>query len=253
VISTGGSLNRYPAGATVSLDRISGHRDGDATACPGDGLYAQLPQLRQMVIPGPALGITAVKLRSSSVRIDYGTKAKVDATLTGPGSAPLMGQPVDAQLLGRFGAWKTLASLTTDSAGTVSTRLRFSFNHALRMRFAGGPGLLPAQSKPVTVSVRPKLTARLASPGTTMIRRGGRAMVRMRVPPNKRVALLLADRVARNGSKRRVARKIVRLRSGKGRSSLIFQRRGSYTLSLVVLADLKNAGARSAPISLQVR
>ena len=30
-----------------------GHRDGNATACPGNGLYAQLPRLRTMVDPGP--------------------------------------------------------------------------------------------------------------------------------------------------------------------------------------------------------
>ena len=40
VDSGGGSLNRYPAGTQVQFERISGHRDGDATACPGDGLYS---------------------------------------------------------------------------------------------------------------------------------------------------------------------------------------------------------------------
>jgi hypothetical protein len=30
----------------VTLQRISGHRDGDATSCPGDVLYAQLGELR---------------------------------------------------------------------------------------------------------------------------------------------------------------------------------------------------------------
>src|SRR5206468_2684693 len=46
VTSRGGELNRYPNGAAVTLNRISGHRDGDSTECPGDALYAQLPDLR---------------------------------------------------------------------------------------------------------------------------------------------------------------------------------------------------------------
>src|SRR5919204_5901495 len=36
VISGGGSLNRYSAGTPVAMQRISGHRDGDKTSCPGD-------------------------------------------------------------------------------------------------------------------------------------------------------------------------------------------------------------------------
>ena len=41
----------------VRLDRIAGHRDVNATSCPGDALYAQLPDLRQRVgaqPPAPA-------------------------------------------------------------------------------------------------------------------------------------------------------------------------------------------------------
>ena len=46
VTSRGGSSNRYPNGAPVTLERISGHRDGDSTSCPGEILYTQLPDLR---------------------------------------------------------------------------------------------------------------------------------------------------------------------------------------------------------------
>jgi N-acetylmuramoyl-L-alanine amidase len=253
VTSTGGSLNRYPAGARVTLNRISGHRDGDATACPGDGLYAQLPHLRQIVIPGPALATTRVALPVSSIRIDYGSKARIDATLTGPSSAPLAGQPVDAQLLGRNGAWKTLTRLTTDGAGAVSTYLRFAYNHAVRMRFAGAPGLLAAQSKPLTVGVRPKVTARLGPSAAAAIPHGSRILVRAGVRPAKRVALLLVYRLSAGGAKRQVARKLVRVRSGKARASFRFARAGSYKVRIATLPDARNIGARSAPIALTVR
>ncbi len=55
--SKGGTLNRYRSGTPVTFERISGHRDGDSTSCPGAALYAQLPALRvaaQRVAPPPA-------------------------------------------------------------------------------------------------------------------------------------------------------------------------------------------------------
>lgn len=42
----GASYSRFPANANVSLPRIAGHRDADATDCPGDVLYGQLPSIR---------------------------------------------------------------------------------------------------------------------------------------------------------------------------------------------------------------
>jgi uncharacterized protein with LGFP repeats len=49
VRSRGGSANRYAADAEVVLDRVSGHRDGGRTECPGAALHAQLPRLRERV------------------------------------------------------------------------------------------------------------------------------------------------------------------------------------------------------------
>ena len=46
LISGGGETNRYPNGTPVIFERISGHRDSNETTCPGDALYAQLPDLR---------------------------------------------------------------------------------------------------------------------------------------------------------------------------------------------------------------
>jgi hypothetical protein len=39
----------FHAGSGLNLFNISGHRDGCATACPGDSLYARLPSLRSEV------------------------------------------------------------------------------------------------------------------------------------------------------------------------------------------------------------
>ena len=45
----GAAYSRFPANAIVSLPRIAGHRDGDATECPGDRLYRELPAARRRV------------------------------------------------------------------------------------------------------------------------------------------------------------------------------------------------------------
>lgn len=43
------SHSRYAKGSAVRFDVIAGHRDGFETNCPGDALYAHLPELRDEV------------------------------------------------------------------------------------------------------------------------------------------------------------------------------------------------------------
>ncbi|MDV9188043.1 peptidoglycan recognition protein [Streptomyces sp. SR27] len=43
----------YKKGQVVTLNRISGHRDGYPTECPGANLYADLPTIRQLAVPQP--------------------------------------------------------------------------------------------------------------------------------------------------------------------------------------------------------
>ncbi|MFF2007918.1 peptidoglycan recognition protein [Streptomyces sp. NPDC058195] len=40
--------SRYPKGTSASFDAISGHRDGFATNCPGEALFARLPAIRRL-------------------------------------------------------------------------------------------------------------------------------------------------------------------------------------------------------------
>jgi hypothetical protein len=49
-----GGSDRYPAGRTAVLNRISGHRDTGRTECPGNALYAQLPAIRKIAGASPA-------------------------------------------------------------------------------------------------------------------------------------------------------------------------------------------------------
>ncbi|MEU7024226.1 N-acetylmuramoyl-L-alanine amidase [Streptomyces sp. NPDC046203] len=47
---------KYVEGDPYTFDAISGHRDGFATACPGDGLYGQLNTIRGYAAPGRIRG-----------------------------------------------------------------------------------------------------------------------------------------------------------------------------------------------------
>ena len=46
LVSAGGPYTAYAAGTPVTIGTVSGHRDVDQTACPGDLLYPRLPSLR---------------------------------------------------------------------------------------------------------------------------------------------------------------------------------------------------------------
>ena len=90
--------------AAVTFERISGHRDGDATACPGDGLYAQLPQLRAMVTarPAPARRVDLAAARCAAAS----PTARRRCCRRGSRARPARrsrARPVDVQMLGRLG------------------------------------------------------------------------------------------------------------------------------------------------------
>ena len=251
VTSTGGALNRYPAGTQVTLQHISGHRDGDATSCPGDGLYAQLPRLREMTSqvvlpPAPKLSLGA-----DSTRVTFGTKAGLRAALAGPDGAPLAGRPLGLQVLGRTG-WNTLQSLSTDAGGSLSTRLRLAYTHAVRARFAGEPGLGSAQSSPVLVGVRPLVQAKL-EPSAASLARGQRITVAGAVRPHKSSILLVVERATATGRSVRVARRALRARGGQVRARFRFERSGSYSVRLAVKPDRRNLSGRSPRLSVKVR
>ncbi|MER7402007.1 N-acetylmuramoyl-L-alanine amidase [Streptomyces sp. NPDC000070] len=48
VLTAGADNGKYKLGQKVTLHRISGHRDGYPTACPGQNLYDDLPEIRTL-------------------------------------------------------------------------------------------------------------------------------------------------------------------------------------------------------------
>ncbi|MGO9247567.1 MAG: peptidoglycan recognition protein [Solirubrobacteraceae bacterium] len=148
----GASYSKYPADARVSLPRIAGHRDGDATECPGNVLYGELPAIRggvRMLAPNPTratlalLTPTATPPASPAPATPGAPAAPTSPEPVGaPGAGapptastqtlagalelldgtPLTGAPVliQARTVSRRGEVvneRTLAETTTDSAG----------------------------------------------------------------------------------------------------------------------------------------
>ena len=68
--SAGGETNKFRAGTPVTFERISGHRDGNATSCPGDVLYTQLPDLRARAAryAGPIAGPDRARVDDEAAR-----------------------------------------------------------------------------------------------------------------------------------------------------------------------------------------
>ena len=189
IVSGGGSLNRYPSGTPVAMQRISGHRDGDATECPGDALYAQLPELRRRAaaLAGPIVARGVVSLRPSAAAIDYGADAVFTGTVIRPDATAGAGESVALQKRGTGGTWVTVARTTALVDGSWVVRVPWRRGGDVRAVSAG------VTSKAIAVQVNPALTTRRAS---KRVSAGSSVGLSGRVRPSVAVAVL----VEREGS-----------------------------------------------------
>ena len=251
LVSAGGSSNRFPAGRAVPAQRVIGHRDTGATSCPGEALYAQLPELRRLVgNVGPSGAATRLRAqlggRVRSVR--FGQTAAVTGHLTVAGGPPLARQAVDVQAyIGR--RWRTVARTLTGESGDFAATIKPIRNRSLRARYAGFGQLRPATSPRFNVGVRPifslSRTARRASRGT-------RVVVRGRVRPRKaRVYQVLQLRRGRRY--RTIGTSVLKVpRHGRFRGTFVPARSGAYRFYLVARADHATARSSSTKVTLRV-
>jgi N-acetylmuramoyl-L-alanine amidase len=248
--SNGGDTNRYPAGAKVTVPRVLGHRDTNATACPGSALYAQLPDLRNRVGNlGPlAAGATRLTAVLDSPRTTYGKRVPFRGLLMGAGG-PLGGQPVQIQTL-KSRRWLTARRVHTGPDGLVVARVKPKVNGRLRLHFPGGAGQRASASRGSILRVLTHVTLSSspneALPGFTVLLSG-------RVGPAKRrVYIVLQAR--RRGAWRTIGKKAVRTRKG-GRfySSVRPPGKGTYRYYASTKRDRLNERGRSKLEPLLVR
>jgi hypothetical protein len=138
-VNPAGSIySRFPANARVSLARISGHRDGDSTDCPGNALYAELPAIRRAVrrlAPHTARATLSLAQAASAPASVQGappvpgTVLSLGGTLLRLDGTPLAGAPLAVQARtvsarGERVLERTIAQVATDAYGRWSLPVR---------------------------------------------------------------------------------------------------------------------------------
>jgi len=227
VTSGGGSLNSYARGEQVRLNRICGHRDGDRTSCPGDALYAQLPELRRRAtaLAGPVPQQPTLSLEAPDAGVPYGDPLRASGVLRGPDGTPAGGTTVSVQKQGSA-AWVTLTRVTTDRDGTWSVELPWRRGGKLRAKavFPGGPAAL---SPVVEVGVVPVLQAVVTS---RRVRLGHSPLVTGMIRPVQAVYLRV-ERQQHDGSWVRTGDVTVQTPHQKFQVRVRLQRPGLYRIT----------------------
>ena len=230
VTSAGGETNRYPAGTPVTFERIAGHRDGNATECPGDLLYAGLPDLRVRAAQyaGPLAGVT---LRAAATRLRGVSSAALSGVLRfADGSAP-GGAPIDILYASAGSAFSPVARVRCAADGQWSTTIDLPQTGTVAARFPGDAARAPLESRPLKITIVPIVALALSS---RRIRRRRRLELSGSVTPAVGAHVVVQlDRKVR-GRYRRVRRRRVALRDGSYLHVLRPARSGLYRVTVRV-------------------
>ena len=229
VVSAGGETNRYPSGTPVSFQRISGHRDGNNTSCPGDTLYAQLAQLRTLATQyaGPTTGLSVYatpEVRGlkpvdvgGSLRFADGSPAggaTVDRRVPADGAAT--GARSATAVCAPDGSWRT--TVTFPETGQMRARVR---------RRLGARAAL--QSAPRRILVLARLNLGL---GRKRLRFGNTFTAHGKATPAETVKLTLERRYRRRWVKERT--RVLKVRKGAYKVRLRPRTRGKYRVTVQV-------------------
>jgi N-acetylmuramoyl-L-alanine amidase len=207
VTSAGGPSNRYGSGASVTFERISGHRDGNATSCPGEVLYGQLVDLRAAAggFAGPVAGLTVFASR----RVRGVRPIDVSGSLLFPDGSSPAGAVLDVEYQSGGSAWTRVASAPCGVDGSWHATVTLPASGSVRAVFPGD-SLRPRQeSAPRRITVLARLGIAL---DRTRLRRGRVVTVTGTASPAERVRLTLERRSGRRWVRER--RRRLRVESG---------------------------------------
>lgn len=244
VSSGGGAANRFAAGTAVALERIAGHRDTGATACPGDVLYGQLGEIRARAAAlAPQFGGprgSALTLQAVDRTLDYPQAAQLSGRLTGTDGAGLGAATVSLQLAGGSGFFTSRRAIT-NADGTWSVALPTAYSRTVRAVGRRPDGSL-VTSKQLRVAVAPRIKVRVAK----RVRARRTFTVRGSVGPRRARLTLELQRKGSSGTMRTIARVPVKVRSGRYAVRLRLRRAVLHRLRVVFAADARNSPASSA-------
>jgi hypothetical protein len=237
--SLGGADNRYRAGAEITFQRVSGHRDGDATSCPGNALYRQLGDLRQRAsgYAGPLNGITVT---TSAYQRGARPVALAGVLRFADGSSP-SGATLSIEFSAGGSAWEPVASALCGLDGSWRTSALLPSSGRVRAVFAGDGTRPRVESPPIGVKVVPRLSvasARRTAAGGTIAVSGSvsPAPARVRVTLERRVG----RRWVRVGRRRSVA-----VVGGRYATAVRLTRVGLYRVSVTASGATKRRNLRA--------
>jgi hypothetical protein len=226
--SGGGDLNRYKSGTPVTLQRISGHRDGDATECPGNALYGQLPELRRRaaaIAPAVPTATVALAMDAPASSVAYGEQLTLRGTLRRSGGGVIAGQRVVVQKQGTSG-WVTVARATSGDDGSWSAA--FAWRAAGRVRAkAAVTGSSAAATEGIQIGCTPVLTAKAR---TTRVKAGRSLAVSGTVRPLAPVVVTV-EKQGSDGVWRKVGTTTIKPQRAQFRASVKLARPGLYRLT----------------------
>ncbi|MFD0036600.1 peptidoglycan recognition protein [Streptomyces anulatus] len=160
---------QFIAGSQYAFPRISGHRDGFATECPGLSLYGQLPAIRSLAA-GPVTGLTIASVTGANAsgstyytrsKITVGWKATTPSAFVKSYELLVGGKPV-ATVKGNV-----TSAPATLVAGKHSVQVRATHQ-------SGKTSLSPiatvvADTAPPVFSTKPALTLRTGTVNSTAV------------------------------------------------------------------------------------
>ena len=237
VVSSGGSTSRFASGTRATLNRISGHRDANGTACPGSSLYAQLPALRKRVVElgGPAPLTLAVARRSAGFR----AQTTVSGKLAFPDGSSPAALPIRIEVRTARG-WRRHAETTTAADGAFFAAVALPYSRSLRARFPGDGARGPLSSRAQRLEARAEVTAQVSRKrigvGRGLVVSG---LIKPRKTRQKLVVLL--ERREADGRYRRVSRTPGVARRGRFRVGLTLFEPGDYRITVRSGRDRLNA------------
>ncbi|MFF7071186.1 peptidoglycan recognition protein family protein [Streptomyces pseudovenezuelae] len=160
----------FTAGTAYTFDRISGHRDGYATECPGNSLYAQLPTIRAWAA-GPVQGLKLTSLTGATLSgSTYYTKGAITAKWSATTPSSLISRfelLVDGKVVASAAGTATSAS-TTLTAGTHKVAVR-AVHQSGRTTPATTALTVATDTTAPTFSTTPRLTLRTGTVSTTAV------------------------------------------------------------------------------------
>jgi len=242
VTSGGGKTNRFPSGRAVTFQRISGHRDGCSTACPGNALYAQLPEVRARagrVNPAVA-SVARLTVAAVSRSVTYGRQAQFTGRLLGADGRPLGGVRINLQKKGSSGSFTTVARTTTAADGTWSVGVAWRAGGAVRATARPAAGAASVRSAQTTVAVAPLVTATAA---TSRIQAGRTIAIAGQVRPHA-TARVLIERDRGGGVYVKVAETALRVTKSRFSQSVRLPKAGLYRLTV-------RTGPVAAPVAAE--